>query len=131
MLPRYDEIPGGTAYIRPVTWYQVAGHPVYELTSIRVLPYYRGQGVGSRLLARICAEADRQEAIIFLTVSATLAEPGLSDEQLWVWYMRYGFYKRASVSDWYMQRMPIINGQPFRIEDAFPSYRDPFTNKRV
>ena len=56
--------------------------------SMALLPQYRGQGIGTRLLAHLLAEADRQYAAVSLSVSQGNRAIRL--------YERYGF----EVIDW-------------------------------
>lgn len=68
--------------------------PPYELTEgwtitrINVPTASRGHGVASRLLNRICQDADRERVSLWLEV---VASDGLDYSALCAWYQRHGF----------------------------------------
>lgn len=67
------------------------------VTRIVVPAPFRGQGLGSRLMSEILADADAEKAVLFLEANAY---GGLSDEQLRDWYTRRGF---SAIQDFYVR----------------------------
>jgi ribosomal protein S18 acetylase RimI-like enzyme len=63
-------------------------HPNYIITRISVPTLYRGQGHGRALLRELCADADAQQAHLFLEISAS---GPLDNDALFAWYERNGF----------------------------------------
>lgn len=58
------------------------------ITRINVPSEHRSKGLGSKLLGRICADADREAVSLSLEI---LPSGPLSYEDLQRWYVRYGF----------------------------------------
>ena len=65
------------------------------LDSLYVPSMYRRQGIATQLLLRVLADADRCGVKLFLTVSGD--EDAMNDEQLTVWYARFGFVRRNAL----------------------------------
>lgn len=66
----------------------------------------RGNGAGSRLLAQICADADREDVTLILMVSSDCTPGSLTNEQLTEWYRRHGFIQMADIGEFAMERTP-------------------------
>jgi ribosomal protein S18 acetylase RimI-like enzyme len=62
--------------------------PGWTISRINVPREHRGKGYGSQLLTQILADADKENAELWLEVSPS---DGLSYSQLVTWYERYGF----------------------------------------
>ena len=85
------------------------------LTGIRTYPKFRGKGYAKRILAEICAEADRKGVTLMLSAQAepwdNRQHPGLTQEQLVLWYGRYGFELMFDNGDPAMRRFPRDPGR--------------------
>jgi ribosomal protein S18 acetylase RimI-like enzyme len=75
--------------------------PFWVITRINVPREHRGQGLGSKMLKEICADADKEGCSLGLDVSPS---DGLDYDQLVAWYKRYGF--KSSQHGYYMVRRP-------------------------
>jgi GNAT superfamily N-acetyltransferase len=75
---------------------------LWEVNRINVPAKYRGQGLGSKLLAKICEDADRESVTLELTVYAS---GPLSTGDLIAWYKRYGFREYQG----FMRREPRLD----------------------
>lgn len=64
-------------------------------------PQFRGQGIATKLLKEVIADADREGVTLVLEVQA---EGGLSNEELASWYSRYGFVQQGD--DNFYKRIP-------------------------
>ena len=68
--------------------------PTYLLSSFAILPAYRGEGHGRRLMQTIVREADKEKATLLLTVDPDPPHPHfrtLSFDELSAFYKKYGF----------------------------------------
>jgi GNAT superfamily N-acetyltransferase len=75
------------------------------LTWIGVGRFHRGKGYGSKMLKRICDEADQEGVTLIASVQP---DPGaLTEHQLFSWYLRYGFERWQGG----VKREPQINLQ--------------------
>ena len=64
-----------------------------ELTHILTTPDQRGHGLANRAMALLTDLADRYDVILTLGVAhdADGREGGLTSDQLWQWYLGWGF----------------------------------------
>lgn len=63
------------------------GHGVI-ITRVNVPRKHRGQGVGTKILKMLLADADKHGVTLWLEISAS---DGLTWEQLEAWYKKHGF----------------------------------------
>lgn len=70
---------------------------------------FRGRGIGSRLLKRVCADADAEGIVLELFVSPS---DGLDEDELHAWYSRHGFVSDPEVGKFFMVRKPIQDSSP-------------------
>lgn len=70
---------------------------VWCITRINVPKQFRGKGTGTRLLKQILDAADKEGAVLVLTVSSS---DGLSNDQLDAWYQRHGFVMDPTPKQW-------------------------------
>ncbi len=75
-----------------------------ELTRFHVPPAKRGCGAGSRLLQKVCREADGAKKALLICVNP-FDEAERTAEQLEAWYGRYGF-ERIQAEPLVMCRQP-------------------------
>lgn len=68
------------------------GEKLRHLTDMQVPKEKRGRGAGSRLLKKVCAEADQRRNVLLVEVAPYGDSEG-TKEQLYNWYHRFGFRK--------------------------------------
>ena len=99
-----------TCYTEPCGAHQIAIadlaqpgelHNGWTITRINVPINYRDQRLGSKLLRRICDDADQSRSTLYLEISPS---GRLNYEELKAWYERYGFKLQASTG--YYKRSP-------------------------
>ena len=73
----------------------------YMISRINVPKVFRKLGFGSLLLDEICADADREQVVLYLHI---LPSDGLNYSQLYEWYSKRGFILNAS--NWF-ERQPL------------------------
>ena len=69
------------------------GQSLYLLTRINVPQEHRGKGIGSKILDKVCLEADEEQAVLELH---PVPSGGLTKTQLVKWYKRRGFVSERS-----------------------------------
>lgn len=84
----------------------VFGEGTLVLTRIETRAQARGNRLASKLLARICEEADQEGVELWLEVVPDGSPGGLTKKQLTAWYSRYGFLPSFRHGGWFMCRVP-------------------------
>jgi GNAT superfamily N-acetyltransferase len=102
------------------------GCPVSQLDYFAVLPAFRAQGLGSRLLAELPAREQGAAAILAILIEAECPEHAPDEPMA---HRRLGFYARAGAQDtgwtehlfdaWFrILVLPCAGAQPVQTEDA-------------
>lgn len=94
---------GAKPAIADLVWFNEP-FDAWIITRINVPHERRGEKLGSALLDRICADADKEGIALMLAPEASAGERGLGQIDLEAWYLRRGFrWTRAGTM---MERRP-------------------------
>jgi GNAT superfamily N-acetyltransferase len=74
----------------------------WTVASVRVPEPHRGQGMGSKIMAMVIEDADREGVVLDLVINPGLN--GLDEHALKAWYERLGF---VETTQWAMRREPL------------------------
>lgn len=84
--------------------------PTWMVSAVEVDHKYRRQGAATRLLRKVCKDADRESVILILAVTPDGTGPDF--HQLVDWYARFGFRQWHEETDDpdTMIRLPVVDG---------------------
>ena len=90
-----------------VSVHSESDRPLYEVNRIVILEEYRGQGLGTKLMNQLCAEADKHQVVLRLFPRPYGANNRTTRRRLVRFYKRFGFASSPKWEGCWLVREPV------------------------